>query len=538
MQKAWCFHPRKFVRSNGVSTGATSQYLQPIVPDLKNVAFKIKDVIPSERIDSVRLRHIQVETKELAEDCKRLLSEGLTDFASLASSLSTCSHSKGRGGDLGWHFLHVEKEATSDTHSIPLELKNAAIFMSKGDITVVSSDFEAPLESVPSKLVSVSKRWHVLQLLDATTVLTPTLMKRRRDSFAQSKVKASPSTPNLPEAISPTYSIETMGCQMNMADSERMEAQLVDLGYSRTHNNSVANVVIINTCSIRDHAEQKVYSYLGPHVARKRRGEDVSIMVAGCVAQQEGQKILRRFPEIDAVMGPQYANKVGDILQSVFEGHQLVATDPAIQSEDRVPALRKSDIAAYVNVIYGCNERCTYCVVPNTRGIEQSRTKDAIIAEIGDLVAHGYQEITLLGQNIDSWGRDMTPKQRFADLLIAVAQVPGLRRVRFLTSHPKYMSRRVVEAVAANKVLTPCFNVPFQSGNDEILRLMRRGYTRSRYLEIVQSIRSLVPDAAITADCIVGFPGETEEQFQDTLSLMEEVTISIRVTLSSILFSS
>ena len=184
---------------------------------------------------------------------------------------------------------------------------------------------------------------------------------------------------------------------------------------------------------------------------------------------------------------------------------------------------RKSDITAWVNVIYGCNERCTYCVVPNTRGVEQSRTLEAIVGEITQLVALGYREVTLLGQNVDSWGRDMTPKQKFADLLTAAGNVPGIERVRFLTSHPKYMSERVIAAVAATPTLMPCFNVPFQSGDDDVLRSMRRGYTRQRFLDIVQSIRAVLPDAAITADCIVGFPGETEEQFQRTLSLMDEV---------------
>lgn len=162
-------------------------------------------------------------------------------------------------------------------------------------------------------------------------------------------------------------------------------------------------------------------------------------------------------------------------------------------------------------------------MVPTTRGVEQSRTKEAIVAEIAHLVSIGYREVTLLGQNVDSWGRDMNPKQKFADLLTAAAEVSGIDRVRFLTSHPKYMSARVVSAVANNPKLAPCFNVPFQSGDDEVLNNMRRGYTRVRFLEIVNTIRSQLPDAAITADCIVGFPGETEEQFLKTLSLMEEV---------------
>ena len=211
----------------------------------------------------------------------------------------------------------------------------------------------------------------------------------------------------------------------------------------------------------------QVYSYLGPHAQRKRKGEKVTIVVAGCVAQQEGRNITRRFPEVDIVMGPQYANRcllspplqltlaytnnptlpllllhllygrLQDLLEAAADGYQVVAVDPSYQTEDSLPALRGSDVSAFVNVIYGCNERCTYCVVPNTRGVEQSRSKEAVLAEIASLAAAGVPEVTLLGQNIDSWGRDMAPKQRFADLLTAAAAVPGIRRVRFLTSHPK-----------------------------------------------------------------------------------------------------
>jgi len=200
-----------------------------------------------------------------------------------------------------------------------------------------------------------------------------------------------------------------------------------------------------------------------------------------------------------------------------------VAVDPAYQSEDTISPKRKSDITAYVNVIYGCNERCTYCVVPNTRGVEQSRTLLAIVKEVSDLVNMGYREITLLGQNIDSWGRDFSPKQKFADLLKAVGEVEGVDRVRFLTSHPKYMSKRVIEAVANTASLMPCFNVPFQAGSNIVLQNMKRGYTIERYLEIINNIRTILPDAAITGDCIVGFPGETEEQFQETLEVMKQV---------------
>jgi len=284
------------------------------------------------------------------------------------------------------------------------------------------------------------------------------------------------------------------------------------------------DVIILNTCSIRDHAEQKVYSYIGPHAKRKREGEDVTIIVAGCVAQQEGEKLLRRAPEVDLVMGPQYANRIGDLLEDVSNGNQVVATEATHIMEDSTKPRRQSSVSAWVNVIYGCNERCAFCIVPTTRGIEQSRPVESIVKEVEDLIGNqGYKEITLLGQNVDAYGRDMRPKQRFSDLLRTVGAVPGLKRLRFVTSHPRYMAMSVVDAVAETPAACENFHIPFQSGSNEVLQRMGRGHTRDKYLDIVHRIRSRLPDASITADAIVGFPGETEEQFQDTLSLMETV---------------
>jgi len=196
-----------------------------------------------------------------------------------------------------------------------------------------------------------------------------------------------------------------MGCQMNAADSERMEGQLQSLGiqpFSKEANpKGKPDIVVLNTCSIRDHAEQKVYSYIGPHAKRKRDGEDVTIVVAGCVAQQEGEALLRRAPEVELVMGPQYANRIGDLLEDVANGNQVVATEATHIMEDSTKPRRQSTVAAWVNVIYGCNERCTFCIVPTTRGVEQSRPVESIIAEVEELVEQGYKEVTLLGQNIE-----------------------------------------------------------------------------------------------------------------------------------------
>lgn len=326
-----------------------------------------------------------------------------------------------------------------------------------------------------------------------------------------------------------TYKLETMGCQMNIADSERMEGQLQSLGMrplsaeEESSGGQTPDVVVFNTCSIREHAEKKVYSYIGPYAKKKREGVDVTIVVAGCVAQQTGEALLQKTPEVDLVMGPQYANRLGDLLEDVANGNRVVATEAIHIMEDSTKPRRQSTVAAWVNVIYGCNERCAFCIVPTTRGVEQSRPTEIIVDEVTELVGQGYKEITLLGQNVDAYGRDMVPKRKFSDLLRTVGAIPGLERLRFVTSHPRYMSMGVVDAVAETPSACESFHIPFQSGSNEVLSNMGRGHTRQKYLRIVDRIRSRVPDASITADVIVGFPGETEKQFQETLDLMEEV---------------
>jgi len=365
---------------------------------------------------------------------------------------------------------------------------------------------------------------------------------------------------------------------MNVADSERimgvLEGELgltslddamddsIDQSLITTTNKSSKNkenkvpktpdILLLNTCTIRDHAEQKVYDALGPYTALKRAGRPLAIVVAGCVAQQEGEALLRRFPEVDLVLGPQYIPWLGDLLIEVGKGSQLAMTESMIWSEGggsvlsgdgransagwnssrdkdgdwMVPIKRGHSIRAWVNVIYGCNEHCTYCVVPSVRGVEQSRSMEAILQECLQLAATGYKEVTLLGQNIDAYGRDMTPRRTFADLLHYLNDnLPNntISRIRYVTSHPRYFSDRVIDAVADLAKVCECFHVPFQAGDDQVLRDMRRGYTYDSYMNIIRKIRAKAPDASICGDVIVGFPGETEEAFQRTLDLMEEV---------------
>ena len=328
-----------------------------------------------------------------------------------------------------------------------------------------------------------------------------------------------------------SYWITTFGCQMNKADSERMAGILEAMGYREARAELEADLVLYNTCTIRDNAEQKVYSYLGRQAQRKRTHPHLTLVVAGCVAQQEGEALLRRVPELDLVMGPQHANRLEVLLTKVQQGQQVVATDENHILEDITTARRDSTICGWVNVIYGCNERCTYCVVPSVRGKEQSRLPEAIRLEMEGLAARGFKEITLLGQNIDAYGRDLpgiTPEGRrqhtLTDLLEHVHDVEGIERIRFATSHPRYFTERLIDACAALPKVCEHFHIPFQSGDDAVLKAMARGYTVDRYRRIIERIRSRMPDAAISADVIVAFPGETDAQFRRTLDLVEELS--------------
>eukprot|EP00850_Spirogloea_muscicola_P017046 SM000142S00560 [mRNA] locus=s142:290061:294112:- [translate_table: standard] len=332
------------------------------------------------------------------------------------------------------------------------------------------------------------------------------------------------------------YHIHTFGCQMNLADSERMAGILEVLGYQHSASPDDADVLIYNTCSIRDKSEQKVYSALGTQRQRKRDNPAMKIVVAGCVAQQEGETLLRRVPEVDLVMGPQHANRLHHLLDQVDLGSQVCAVEPRHILEDIATPRRDSSVTAWVNVIYGCNERCTYCVVPGVRGLEQSRRPEDIRREMLALGEAGYKEVTLLGQNIDAYGRDLggsaadgsgRREWTLTDLLHYVHSVPGIERIRFATSHPRFFSERLIKACAELPKICKYFHIPFQSGNNDILKAMGRGYTAERYKHIIQMVRKYMPDASISADCIVGFPGETEEQFQHTLQLMEDLKFDL-----------
>lgn len=319
--------------------------------------------------------------------------------------------------------------------------------------------------------------------------------------------------------------IETLGCQMNFSDSEIMLGLLEKQGFEATKAKQEADLLIINTCQIRGSAESKAYSHLGRWNQFKKRNPNVKIAMAGCVAQQAKDSVFDRMPFIDIVFGTQNIHDLPTLVEKAFEGEKhLLAAD---RQKDRntfdylsdITPRRESDISAWVTIIEGCDYFCTYCVVPYTRGRQISRQPESILKEVRHLAEHGFKEITLLGQTVDSYGRDFTDKQYgLAELFYDIHEIPGLERIRFMTSHPLDLSERIIDAIAELPKLMENIHIPMQAGNDEILERMKRGYTSKQYYDLVDKIYDRIPTAAVTSDYIVGFPGETDTQFQDTMA--------------------
>lgn len=322
-----------------------------------------------------------------------------------------------------------------------------------------------------------------------------------------------------------TYYIFNYGCQMNASDTEHYAGQLEELGYMPAEDFHTADVIIVNTCCVRESAEKKIAGKIGELKNVKTKNPEVVICVAGCMAQKDGEKLLKKHPQVDLLLGTAYVNDFKNILTDYLADRKgALYTDLTIhQSEFEGKMVRQSPFSAWIPIMYGCNNFCTYCIVPYVRGRERSRAIENIVAEIEQAVKEGYKEFTLLGQNVNSYGKDFGEKDAFAKLLRRVNEIEGVERVRYMTSHPRDMNEEVIKAVAECEHVCENFHVPFQAGSNEILRKMNRGYTREKYLELIKMIRSYVPDAAITTDIIVGFPGETEQDFEDTLALVQEV---------------
>ena len=321
--------------------------------------------------------------------------------------------------------------------------------------------------------------------------------------------------------------VDTYGCQQNEADSERLRGYLSEMGYGFTQDEAAADVIVINTCAIREHAEQRVLGNVGALVHTKRAHPGQIICLCGCMAQQPhvAEKIRASYRQVDLVFGPHALWRFPELLHGVLTRRTRIfdiADEPGSIAEG-IPTVRQNKVKAWVSIMYGCNNFCSYCIVPYVRGRERSRRPEDILAEISDLVAQGYKDITLLGQNVNSYGKDLDTPMDFADLLSAANDIPGDFLLRFMTSHPKDASQKLFETMARCEKVAPGLHLPFQSGNNRVLQAMNRRYTRESYLDQIARLRALIPDIVLTSDVIVGFPGETAEEFEDTLSLIQEV---------------
>lgn len=326
----------------------------------------------------------------------------------------------------------------------------------------------------------------------------------------------------------PKACVITYGCQQNVADSEKIKGMLELMGYSFTENRLEAQLIIFNTCAVREHAEDRVFGNVGALKNYKRENPDAIIALCGCMMQQKhvADKIKRSYPFVDLVFGTHVVHCLPELLYRTLKGGRRVFEIPDMDGviAEGVPVKRDSDAKAWLPIMYGCNNFCTYCIVPYVRGRERSRSEQDIIKEFKELVGQGCKEITLLGQNVNSYGKDLEPKVSFAQLLRDLNDIDGDFRIRFMTSHPKDCTKELVETMASCDKVAQHLHLPFQSGSDRILKLMNRQYTRSQYMELIHYARSLMGDElSVTSDIIVGFPGETYEDFKQTLSLVEEV---------------
>jgi tRNA-2-methylthio-N6-dimethylallyladenosine synthase len=326
----------------------------------------------------------------------------------------------------------------------------------------------------------------------------------------------------------PSYRVETWGCQMNVLDGERMAGQLERRGYRAAGEGQTADVVILNTCAVREKAEAKVYSALGVLGRRKQENPNLVIGVTGCVAQVEGAEILERAPWVDFVLGTGNVEKIGELVEGArAERRHVLSLELPIESPvyQFREITRGSSFQAYVTVIEGCSQFCTFCIVPFTRGRERSRRSSEVFEEVRSLVRRGYSEVTLLGQTVNAY-RDPEAGFGFGELLRRTARIPGLRRLRFLTSHPRFVDDSMIEALASGGNVAPYLHLPAQSGSDRVLYRMKRRYTAADYLDRIGRARAALPDVAISSDFIVGFSGETDDDFQATLDLVRAARFS------------
>ncbi len=321
------------------------------------------------------------------------------------------------------------------------------------------------------------------------------------------------------------YHLLTFGCQMNKYDSERIESVLLDGGFQSVGDLNDADVIVLNTCSIREKAEQKVFSKIGRLAALKKKNGNLLIALGGCMATLRKENIFRRAPSVDILFGPDSFNSLPRLIEDrrVTGERQIdVGFDGGTEWRAPPPSVRPGKVTAWVGIMKGCDNRCTYCVVPDTRGPEVSRTPESILDEVEDLAGRGFKEINLLGQNVNSYGKGLGRGINFPKLLRTVSEVDGIKRIRFITSHPKDLSDELIEVMATVDKVCPWLHLPLQAGSDRILKMMNRKYTAKEYLNKIDKLNAAVPGIAISTDIMVGFPSETEEEFEETLNVMEK----------------
>ena len=329
------------------------------------------------------------------------------------------------------------------------------------------------------------------------------------------------------QGVTPVAFVDTYGCQQNEADSERIRGILERCGYGLTDTAEGADLVVINTCAIREHAEQRVFGNVGALVHTKRRHPGQKIFVCGCMMGQSAvvEKMRKSYTHVDGIFSPHHLWELPEQLYRVLIRHRksVFVDDSAGNIAEGLPVVRMNKLKAWVSVMYGCNNFCSYCIVPYVRGRERSRRPEDVLQECRELIAAGYKDITLLGQNVNSYGKDLGLGVNFADLLASIAELEGDFVLRFMTSHPKDASHKLFDTMEKYDKIAKQFHLPFQSGNDRILKAMNRHYDTAQYLSLIDYGRALMPDLVFTSDVIVGFPGETAEEFEDTLRLVERV---------------
>ncbi len=329
------------------------------------------------------------------------------------------------------------------------------------------------------------------------------------------------------QGVTPVAFVDTYGCQQNEADSERIRGMLADCGYGMTDSEEGADCIVLNTCAIREHAEQRVFGNVGALTHTKKRHPRQKIFLCGCMMGQShaAERIKHSYHHVDGVFNPHHLWRFPELLLHVLTtGKRVYAVeDSAGNIAEGIPVVRSNGLKAWVSIMYGCNNFCSYCIVPYVRGRERSRQKEDILAEVKELLALGYKDITLLGQNVNSYGKDLGLGIDFADLMAEIAELPGDFWLRFMTSHPKDATKKLFDVMAAHPKIAKQFHLPFQSGNDRVLKEMNRRYTSAQYLALADYGRQVMPELVLTSDVIVGFPGETEEEFEDTIKLIETV---------------